>query len=342
MKNRKTIFTALIALLVLMMGVNFDAEAQLGGLLNKAKNKANQNKEQKQRDEENAAMLLAIPQPNANESKAIFAIGNESVASWNPATNELTVTTTRGGNTPGSVYKIDPTTGKVTDNKGASKGSLKDSTIDSPNLGQLRLFVHKKWPGIITGYDVRADINGKSTRLGDVDQEQVNTIYFQGKGSVKMAKVNPLLVAYVFYGLMLTEKEIIVKQLGFDPDKTYTTAELEDMIEWNDQESIDKIIKYESSLPCAGFKDTHPEFKNCKVAAVGLKSNEWREVKETDNYGYANWFYVMSYWVVYELADGRNIVTFSAAREKSKYGDVISKQQTKTGDFHEVTDWQRK
>ena len=39
MKKRKTIFTALIAFLVLMMGVNFDAEAQLGGLLNKAKDK---------------------------------------------------------------------------------------------------------------------------------------------------------------------------------------------------------------------------------------------------------------------------------------------------------------
>ena len=39
MKKRKTIFTALIALLVLMMGVNFDAEAQLGGLVNKAKDK---------------------------------------------------------------------------------------------------------------------------------------------------------------------------------------------------------------------------------------------------------------------------------------------------------------
>ena len=374
MKNRKSIFTALMAFLVLMMGVNFNAEAQLGGLLNKAKEKVSgggKTKERKKDDIEKEAkekfaaqqamFQLAIPQPDAGKKVCIFSIGGTGICSWNPATLELTITTNRGGNTPGSVYKLDPATGKFTDKNGAPKGSISaDGTIESPNLGTLKLTetvikgqsvrfeefvevpesVMAPWfyADRIVSYKVEGTVNGKNGSLGSVTLNKAITVI---DNVVVSSEVNPLLMAYVAHGLMLTEKEIIVKSLGFDPDKTYTTEELEDMIEWNDKESIDKIIKYESSLPCAGFKDTHPEFKNCKVAAVGLRSNEWREVKETDSYGYANWFYVMNYWVVYELADGRNIVTFSTAREKSKYGDVISKAQTKTGDFHEVTDWKR-
>jgi hypothetical protein len=37
MKRKKTLFKALMALLVIMLGVNFNADAQLGGLVNKAK-----------------------------------------------------------------------------------------------------------------------------------------------------------------------------------------------------------------------------------------------------------------------------------------------------------------
>ena len=174
--------------MVIMLGANFNAEAQLGGLINAAKNKGKQNKakneleqQEKELAEHNKAMVLAIPQPDANGSKVLFSIGNENVASWNPATNELTITTTRGGNTSGSVYKVDPATGNVTDSKGTSKGSLNTSgTIESPNLGKLHLRIVKeempignyetgvKYIETITGYYVYA---GSNTILGAVERD---------------------------------------------------------------------------------------------------------------------------------------------------------------------------
>ena len=121
--------------------------------------------------------------------------------------------------------------------------------------------------------------------------------------------------------------------------QTYTTEELEDMVEWTDKESINVIREYEESLPCMGFKKEHPEFKGAKVGGIGLLHNKWKEY--SDGYG-------MRYWVVYELTDGRNIVTFCRAFKKWTHGDVTQRDDidydctTHLGyKFHEVSDWQR-
>lgn len=337
MKKRRTIIKALMALLVILLGANFNAEAQLGGLINAAKNKAKQNKEQK-----GQSAQLSIPQPEANGSIISFKRKNmmgveQEVAKWNSATLELTMT-------DGIVYKVDPATGKVTDSKGTPKGSMSSNgSIDAPNFGTIQVkqdganFFYvwrneEKLGGIV---GVVGEVYYGDRRLGD-------------NGTVSDKTVSPLLMAYVYYGLVFTQDDFSNKSANhanaqkakddavWHPEKKYTTAELEDMVEWTDQESIDAIIKYESSLPCAGFKNSHPEFKNCKIGAVGLMERAWREGSEWDSY------YAIRYWVVYELTDGRNIVTFSSAQKKFRYGDVENRWRKYENEFHEVTDWQRK
>ena len=353
--KRRTIFKALVALMVIMLGANFNAEAQFGiiNAIDKAAKKNKAKKEQAAQEQkiadQNAKWELAIPQPGESGT-ILFSVRNgsinEGICMYDPSKLELTMSTTRGGNTGGAVYKIDPATGKVTDKNGVSKGSMSaDGTIESPNLGTIKLSALTttdvtgnsatgfKKIDKTTGYSV----SGKGTKLGTVTLKSVSGMV---TGDVT-AEVNPLLVAYVFYGLSMTEKELTVKQLGYDPDKKYTTDELEDMCEWADETSIVSIAKYEASLPYAGFKNTNPELKNCTVGCVGLMDTEWREQSEKDSKGYTNWFYTIKYWVLYELEDGRNIITFSIARKEGKYADVTRKWQVKDGEFHEVTDWER-
>lgn len=354
--KRRTIFKALMALMVIMLGVNFNAEAQLGGLINAAKNKTKQNKakneleqQEKELAEHNKAMVLAIPQPDANGSKVLFSIGNENVASWNPATNELTITTTRGGNTSGSVYKVDPATGNVTDSKGASKGSLNTSgTIESPNLGKLHLRIVKeempignyetgvKYIETITGYYVYA---GSNTILGAVERDKIPSPNYLGfDGSVSGGNVNPLITAYVFYGLMLTEKEVAIKSLGYDPDKTYTTKELEDKIRWKDDATEAEIKKMEEGLT---YSDDR--VRGSKVAAIGLL-REWRRLKYTKNEGewneYSYFVDDIGYWVVYELSNGKNKVAIYSLT-KNAYNKGLTERGECAG-FYDVTDWERK
>ena len=376
MKNRKTIFTALIALLVLMMGVNFDAEAQLGGLLNKAKNKVtggSKADKEKQRviDEakekfaaQQAMLQLAIPQPDAEKKVCLFSVEGTGLCSWNPATLELTITANRGGNTPGSVYKLDPATGKFTDNNGAPKGSISaDGTIESPNLGTLKLnakiikrevYYNEFVPnhGIIgltsfradciDSYTVSGTINGKDTKLGSVIVNRAYGSDYIGNVVVNSA-VNPLLMAYVTYGLMLSNEGIAAGFVGFDAERKYTMAQLQDMVKWTDASAESKLRKYESSRAFAGFNSIeHPEFKNVKIGAIGLMS-EWNETRE-DNTGHYNgkvkWYNSISYWVIYEFEDGRNIMG------RNMYSDVwcegSSNPERKNYGFYEVTDYQRK
>jgi len=331
MKKRRTIIKALMALLVILLGANFNAEAQLGGLINKAKN-MKQNKEAAKKEE---AQQPGIPKPIPGAQTVVLAANDEGVALWNPATLELTMTTTRGGNTNGAVYKIDPNTGKVTDANGNSKGSINnDCTIDSPNAG--RITIQHKFNGLYYFFQ-------DNTQVGMYNYD--NRVSNSPFGDIKLSDqsvVNTSIIAYVYFGLLRTAKDAQISKLGYDPDRKYTTDELDEMVEWLDQESIDKIVKYESSLPYAGFKGL-PEFKNCKIGGVGLMSREWKETKDTDYYSNTvDWYYEMRYWVVYELADGRNMVSFNVAREKSRYGDVINRYQRTKDRFNEVSDWQRK
>ncbi|MBR4325353.1 MAG: hypothetical protein IKP73_07500, partial [Bacteroidales bacterium] len=121
---------------------NFNADAQFG-IINAIDKAAKKNKAKKESANENAKMTLAIPQPGANGTivfmvqKGLFL---EGFCQYDPSKLELTMSSTLGGNTSGAVYKIDPATGKVTDKNRVSKGSMSaDGTIESPNLGTIRL-----------------------------------------------------------------------------------------------------------------------------------------------------------------------------------------------------------
>ena len=317
MTKKRFIIRALVAVLAITLGANLDAEAQLGSLINKAKGKG------KQTSTETTVVThpLTIPQPEAGGGTVDLTLKKEVVAVFNKATLEITMKTARGGNTPGTVYKIDPSTGKITDSKGEPKGSISsDGTMESPNLGMLK----------VQGHHLDCEIFKDGEKIGRYFNAEATTPI--GKGTTSFS-TNSMVAAYVYFGLLTTERDIVISKLGYDPDQKYTVEELEDLIEWNDEESINKIMQFESSRPYAGFKETHPEFKNCKVGGVGLIEGQWHDGN--------NWWYI-DYWVVYELTDGRNIVTFSTARKKFRYGDVEDRYREIEDRFHEVTDWKRK
>ncbi|MBR2104194.1 MAG: hypothetical protein IJ933_02800 [Bacteroidales bacterium] len=371
----KNLIKIAVLLLVAMFTFNTAAEAQFG-LINKAlsapsKKKAKNEKERVMNEahEKFAAqqeqMKLAIPQPDAEGKERLFSIDGKGICSWNSATLELTILTDRAGNTPGSVYKLDPATGKFTDKNGASKGSINaDGTIESPNLGTLKLIVKIEDAFInyndlvpnhgiigltdfraqrIDSYTVRGTINGKAdSKIGKVVNNRAYSSDYIGNVVVQGA-VNPLLMAYVAYGIMLSEQGLAAGFAGFDPETKYTVAQLEDMVQWNNDAAKRKLMEYETSYPYAGFdRVTHPEFKNVKIGAIGLMS-EWKETKEdrTAYYqGTIKWYTSISYWVIYEFEDGRNIMG------RNMYSDVWSEGNSnverKNFGFYEVTDWVRK
>ena len=363
--KRRTIFKALMALMVILLGTSFNAEAQLGGLINAAKNKAKAGKEQKAAEAKAAAeaakaaaeaakaealLTMAIPQPDANGETVVFRTTNymgeksEAICSWNPATLELTISTTRGGNTPGAVYKVDPATGKVTDNNGASKGSMNpNGTIESPNLGTLTIESGAEGQGYTGTKHKGIRVRRNGTNLGIVAPDWVGNGPIFGKNK----EVNVLLAAYVYCGLMLTERDLRVYEYGYDPEEKYTTEQLEDKIEWMDKETINEIMEYESSRPYAGWDKTrYPELKNCKVAAVGLLASAWEEYNYQYSYDGDKW-YRMKYYVVYELADGRNVACFATVHKEFRHGEIKERKgfgnaRGNNPEFHEITDWQRK
>ena len=341
--KKTMIFKALMALIIIMLGANFDADAQIG-IINAIDKAAKKNKAKKESANENAKMTLAIPQPGANGTivfmvqKGLFL---EGFCQYDPSKLELTMSSTLGGNTSGAVYKIDPATGKVTDKNGVSKGSMSaDGTIESPNLGTIRLKAFTQRDGVnnvetISHYDV----SGMGQNLGTVTSNSASGVV---TGNVS-GEVNPLLVAYVFYGLSMTQKDFTVKQLGYDPDKKYTVEELEDKIEWKNASAENEVMEYESSRPYAGFdREKFPHLKNCKVAAVGLMS-DWKESKTTHtsgtDYAGTTWHKTIQYWVVYELTDGRNIVAFNYL---DKYYGKEEGTKRGTKEWHDVSDWVRK
>ncbi|MBQ9213249.1 MAG: hypothetical protein IJ150_04845 [Bacteroidales bacterium] len=357
--KKTMIFKALMVLIVIMLGANFNAEAQIGDLIRAGKNLAKQNKAKKENqaaaealEQQAAQSKLAIPQAIAGGQTAIMTKGDSekptAVATWNPATLELTMATTLGGNTPGAVYKVDPNTGKVTDKDGKSKGSMNaDGTIESPNLGTINVIPVNDGKA---GFDVK--MGDKHIGKVSLDRE-VRCHYnsfngwgdwgWRNEGLCTDKTVNPLLVAYVYFGLIFTKGDINVNFYGYDPDKKYTVEELEDKIEWKNASAENEVMEYESSRPYAGFdREKFPHLKNCKVAAVGLMS-DWKESKTTHtsgtDYAGTTWHKTIQYWVVYELTDGRNIVAFNYL--DNYYG---KEEGTKRGnkEWHDVSDWQRK
>jgi hypothetical protein len=137
---------------------------------------------------------------------------------------------------------------------------------------------------------------------------------------------------------MLTEEEVSIKTLGYDPDKTYTTKELEDKIRWKDDATEAEIKKMEEGLTYGDDR-----VRGSKVAAIGLL-REWRRSKYTKNEGewneYSYFVDDIGYWVVYELPDGKNKVAIYSLT-KNAYNKGLTERGECAG-FYDVTDWQRK
>ena len=110
MVRMSTLFKVM-AMVAIMFGVSYNAEAQLlGGIAKAVKNKTQQSSQNK---------ACAMPQPDAKAKPVTFSVGKNgeiAVCTWNPATLEITMLTEMSGNQKGDVIKLDPSTGKFTNN----------------------------------------------------------------------------------------------------------------------------------------------------------------------------------------------------------------------------------
>lgn len=163
-----------MALMVILLGTSFNAEAQLGG--------------------------LAIPKPEPNGQPVSFTLGDKEICTWNPATLELTFSA------DGDVYKMDANTGKFANSKGESKGSINaDGTITSPFFGEMGTTLYKDGDLYVMK---NGDIN-----VGKIEKF-TNCYTFHGANFKKQlegqssAEVDPFVIAYVYFALSNVETEI--------------------------------------------------------------------------------------------------------------------------------------
>lgn len=314
---------------VAMFAFNTTADAQLGGLLKKAK-AAVSGKSDADKGKEVQKQLQADYQAKQNVKQnakdvsgkpLVFRIKGKELGVYNAGANELTFKP-NVAETAQVTYKIDPNTGAITGADGTSKGSLgADGTIVTPNKRTLTFKQdNSKSCSVLENGQVIGTIALSAQAVWSKSRSNAILVDFK-------SAVDPKVVAYITFGVLF--------------EKKYTTDELDDMVEWTDKESIADITKYEESLPYAGFKATNPEMKNCKVAAVGLLKNAWTEYPYEED-GFYKKYYWLDYWVVYELTNGRNVVALSRAIKNSKYGDVVRKEVSGVERIHEVTDWKRK
>lgn len=343
-------FLKVVALLTIMFGVSYNADAQLlGGLAKAVKNKANEAKQGK---------ACEVPKADAKAKPATFSLGKNGevpVCTWNPATLEITMLDEMAGNKKGDVIKLDPSTGKFTNNRGEDKGSIsEDGTIISPHIGTLNFVTKDEGAFGTAHYVMQKFSDGRSLKV--VNLSEPGSIKFfdtsvKVLGSNNQSNAdgkytgNPslLLVGYVYGVLLLDRRTYTIRHDHYDPELKYTVAMLEDKIMLKNAGAESEIMEYESSRPYAGYdREKHPELKNCKVAAVGLTS-EWKETKHEHTSGTryegTTWKKRISYWVLYELADGRNMVAFSTYIKNSGYESGVERTNS---EWHEVTDWVRK
>ncbi|MBO7566555.1 MAG: hypothetical protein J6T60_05610 [Bacteroidales bacterium] len=318
MTVKGTILKALVALMVIMLGTNFNAEAQLGGLIGAAKDLATQKG-------------AKIPKQKKKGKPIAFTMQGATVGSFDPTT--LTITfNQKDNNGQQIVYKIDPNTGAVTSHLGNSVGSMSnDGSFESPKLGKLTVeestypnFKVKKDGKVIGGVTTMKASNSNRDVIGQFAEE-----------------VSPLLVAYVYFGVLVSDDQASALASGFG---SITTEELEDYVKWTDRYEVNQVNNFESSRPNAGWdKAEHPEFKNLKVAAIGLGADKWANNDPYFSKEKGDWLYGIGYWMpyyaVYELADGRNIAMFATVVKKSQYADIKSRIDAR---FFIITDWQRK
>lgn len=371
---KKTLKVSVMALIA-MFAFSTVADAQFGGLkklANKAKAAVGADegtKNEKEIDELIAKSKAFTPQKGKTPN-ATFTFDGTEVATWNGSSNELTIKADLGGVKAGTVLKID-NSGKVTDGSGNAKGSMNGTDIESPTLGKLQLKAKDGNYSLAISpkpMDV-SKLSSYTVAMKSTNQDVFNTKYKlpistgqkEGKGytmfvnsdkdvkytfaghkcTVSDKEVGASLPIYVA-SLMLTQeqynKEMIIDMLGYDPEKTYTTADLNNMIRWKDAATEAEIKKIEE-----GKTYSDDRVKDAKIAAIGLKG-EWDRQGWHTNLGKWNdvLYYTdkIFYWVVYELPNGKNKVGFYGI-VKNQSNNGLTERMKCTG-FHEVTDWQRK
>lgn len=349
---------------VAMFAFSTTADAQFGGLLKKAKAAVGGNsKESKEAKAHYEAYKLAIPQakegPIVNfslESTIGFETKKEAVAAmWNPATLEVTIKTDRNGNKPGTVVKLNPATGKFTDASGKAMGSISaDGTIESPGLGTLKMeeckaaLIQQRDVEMLVGYNIKRVSD--NYRLMDyccynskdlmpwTAAEMGKIKWGVNNGEVSDPTVNSLIVAYVYFGLIFNQNDILINKLGYDINKTFTEAELRESVKYKDEAANAQIKKIEE-----GFLNYNSFTKGGKIAEIGLMG-QWQHFTNYKNRHQWNEIeYVvdlLNYWVVYEMPDGKNKVAFYELIKNEDNKGITKRSKCKG--MHMLTEWKRK
>ena len=192
--NRRTSF--LVLALVAMFAFSTTADAQFGGLLNKARKAAGIKTKQEKTIE---SITPTIPQPAAEGTKPIIIRWqNTPIGTWDPVKLEITFNQTYDeGEFAGQkvCFKLDPETGKFTSKNGTPKGQISnDGTIESPNLGTLKFDAESGevlQNGEVIGRATMLKATSFGTLIGQFDSH-----------------VSPLLVAYTFHGSLISQKQV--------------------------------------------------------------------------------------------------------------------------------------
>lgn len=185
------------------------AEAQWGSLLNKARKAVGlKTKQEKVTDEQKRkqdsiqtairSITPTIPQPAKSGAPIAIRWENTKIGTWDPVKLEITFNKTyEDGELAGQKvsYKLDPSTGKWTSKKGINVGTIyNDGTIISPNLGTIQFDPEK------CTVSVDGKIVGKTNlKNAYVFDKQIGG--FEGH-------VSPLLIAYTFYGVLISKNQI--------------------------------------------------------------------------------------------------------------------------------------
>ena len=350
--------------LVAMFAFNTVADAQFGALKKLAKSAGGKSQALKEIEAFVEEHKAAIPQPkqgNPVDFSLEWEIGFEHksgvVATCDPAKLEVTIKTDRNGNKPGTVVKLDPNTGKWTDASGASKGSISaDGTIDSPGFGIVKLEENKEHcmdaenkidTDILMGYNIKLgrdntkltyyqfnDLRGRS-----MTKENVGKIKWGvNKGEVSDKTINPLIVAYVYFGLIFNQNDVLTNKLGYDITKTFTESELRNSVTYKDEAAVAQIKKIED-----GFLNYNSATKGGKIAEIGLMTRWLHETGYKNRYKWNETTYTidrLNYWVVYEMPDGKNKVAFYQLVKND--GDRGVTERSKCKGMHTLTEWKRK
>ena len=192
--NRRTSF--LVLALVAMFAFSTTADAQFGGLRNKACKAAGIKTKQEKTIE---SITPTIPQPAAEGTKPIIIRWqNTPIGTWDPVKLEITFNQTYDeGEFAGQkvCFKLDPETGKFTSKNGTPKGQISnDGTIESPNLGTLKFDAESGevlQNGEVIGRATMLKATSFGTLIGQFDSH-----------------VSPLLVAYTFHGSLISQKQV--------------------------------------------------------------------------------------------------------------------------------------